>query len=111
MRVRNTPNRPPCACLLAAQITRTGVDGMMTRLLKELTWLAGEARVAAAGGSAVVGALPDLLASPRWDFIYNVGTMVSAWRSLLLVRAFFTHVQPAACNRPLSRLLTCTNPS
>eukprot|EP00198_Chlamydomonas_reinhardtii_P009477 XP_001698814.1 predicted protein [Chlamydomonas reinhardtii] len=71
------PEHQPCpdSAWRFFQITRTGVDGMMTRLLKELTWLAGEARVAAAGGSAVVGALPDLLASPRWDFIYNVGTM------------------------------------
>ncbi|KAG2439095.1 hypothetical protein HYH02_006619 [Chlamydomonas schloesseri] len=62
------PEHQPCpdASWRYFQVTRTGVDGMMTRLLKELSWLAAESRVAAPAAN---------LTSPRWDFIYNVGTM------------------------------------
>ncbi|KAG2488728.1 hypothetical protein HYH03_012728 [Edaphochlamys debaryana] len=50
------------------QVSRTGVDGMMTQLFEEVESLSGAAEAAANAGAQVLG-----LNASQWDYIYNIG--------------------------------------
>ncbi|KAG2488727.1 hypothetical protein HYH03_012727 [Edaphochlamys debaryana] len=50
------------------QVSRTGVDGMMTQLFEEVKSLSGAAEAAASTGAPVLG-----LNASQWDYIYNIG--------------------------------------
>lgn len=70
------------------QIVTSGVDAMTMQLLLELSSMANQAEAAVAaitsiggagggGGNGSSGITPPNLNSSQWNFIYNVGTVVS----------------------------------